>query len=82
MKIKAQQIARSKSKAYNPNYISTPIRDIMNDPVHKAKKLMDDTTSALNLYRSGNVGIIDEDMLESMQQSATKTNKDLFLRIK
>ena len=81
MKIKAQEIARSKTKAYNPNYVSTPIRDIMNDPVHKAKKLMDDASSALNLYRSGNVGEIDEDILESMQQSVQKQIKIYFYEL-
>ena len=56
-KTKAIQFDRAKTfvmktKEFNPHHVSTPIRKILEDPIVKEKKLMDNSANALKLYQS------------------------------
>jgi hypothetical protein len=59
----------TKTKQWNPNYVSTPVKQILEDPVFKAKRLLDDCNNALELYKSGNAGVVDPILLQQMQKT-------------
>jgi hypothetical protein len=85
-KTKASQFDRAKAfvmktKEFNPHHVSTPIRKILEDPIVKAKKLMDDSANALKLYQS--IGVDDDDaMVIEMKEQVKLQTVNYFKELK